>query len=112
MSNSSGFLFEVLIRNLTNRWSTPEIKKIMASITMMRSILGLTLLFKLNPLDSRFGGGGGGGVGKNGGCDGERRILSLISRKTHSMIFLGKKRKVQACCYFKLNSSDIKKPIC
>lgn len=82
----------------------------MASMIMIRSILGLTLLFKLNPLDRRLleedeeeeerigSGGGGGGRTKYGCWVGEIKLLSLISIRSLSIFFsqtleLKKKKK-------------------
>ena len=58
-------------------------KKMMAKIMIISSMLGVTLLFKLNPFDC--GGGGGERNGRNGCWEGERFELSKLSTLTHLM---------------------------
>lgn len=66
-------------------------KKMIARIMIISSMLGLTLLFKLKPFDWAGGRGGGGERKRKYGCwEGEIKDFSLLSTWSSSthLIFL------------------------
>lgn len=64
-SVASGSLLMGLRRYLTRRWSSPEMKKMIASMIIIRRILGL-ILFSILTTGGGGGGDGGGGRTANG----------------------------------------------